>query len=351
MHYRVNPQMIVVARESQGISQWELAGRASIRQPTLSRYESGLLEVPEADLKRLVRALDFPPAFFEQTDRVYGFGGACFYHRKRRRIAIGELRRIQAKLNVFRFQLQRLLRGVEVKTDCSLIQLPPEDCGGPAGVAQAIRRLWNLPLGPVDSVISTVEHAGAIVYSWDFGTSNLDAISQVAPDSPPIIFTNSRIPADRLRFTLMHEIGHLVMHESYSPTMEQEADEFASEFLMPASEIRSELRKLSMPRLAALKERWKVSMQALIRRARDVGQITDRQYRSFCTRMSMLGWRVDEPVDIPSEQPTVFENILRAYTDEQQLSISEISAIANANDSRFRMHWRERPDRLKVVSD
>jgi Zn-dependent peptidase ImmA (M78 family) len=120
---------------------------------------------------------------------------------------------------------------------------------------------------------------------------------------------------------------------------------------MPASEIRSELRKLSMPRLAALKERWKVSMQALIRRARDVGQITDRQYRSFCTRMSMLGWRVDEPVDIPSEQPTVFENILRAYTDEQQLSISEISAIANANDSRFRMHWRERPDRLKVVSD
>jgi Zn-dependent peptidase ImmA (M78 family) len=348
--YDVNPQMIIVARESQGMSQSELAARSGIRQPTLSKYEAGLLEVSDTDLMRLANALQFPAQFFEQTDRVYGFGGACFYHRKRRRLAIGELRRIQAKLNVFRFQLHRLLRGVDVVTDCSLVQIAPEECGGPAGVAQEIRKLWGVPIGPVDSVISTVEHAGAIVYSWDFGTTSLDAISQVAPDSPPIIFTNSRIPADRLRFTLVHEIGHLVMHQSHSPAMEQEADEFASEFLMPAKEIRPELRKLSMPKLAALKERWKVSMQALIRRAHDVGQISDRQYRSFCARMGMLGWRQNEPVDIPSERPTVFHNILRAYTDEQQLSISEISAIANANESRFAKYWPDRPDRLKVVS-
>jgi Zn-dependent peptidase ImmA (M78 family) len=98
-----------------------------------------------------------------------------------------------------------------------------------------------------------------------------------------------------------------------------------------------------------LKERWKVSMQALVRKARDLGQISDRQYRSLFTRMSMKGWRTEEPIDIPREEPTVFDDILRAYSIDQQLTIEEISKIANANPSRFKNHWRDDPNnRLRV---
>src|ERR1019366_9937990 len=84
---------------------------------------------------------------------------------------------------------------------------------------------------------------------------------------------------DRLRLTLVHEVGHIIMHESATPTMEVEANAFAAEFLAPRKEIKGSLLGLNMAKLADLKRHWKMSMQALIMRAYELKTITESQRR------------------------------------------------------------------------
>src|SRR5205085_1412705 len=136
-------------------------------------------------------------------------------------------------------------------------------------------------------------------------------VSQWVEGTPPLFFLNARQPGDRLRWTLAHEVGHLVMHEVPSPSQESEADAFAAELLLPADEIESELEPVTLPHLAQLKIRWRVSIAALLRRAHDLGLNTKSQYHRLFTRYSMLGYRHGEPAPVPVEQPGLVRQVLR----------------------------------------
>lgn len=345
MNNDVNPAMIVVAREARGITQSQLAKLIGVSQGKISKYESGILPVTEEDAVAIGRELEFPRRFFSQTDRVYGFGSTCFYHRKRQKMPIGQLRQLQAQLNIFRFQVKRLVRGVEIEAEHEFVNLDVVEHGTPEAVAQLVRGHWHIPMGPVRNVIEVIENAGAVVYELPFGSPYLDAISQTAPDCPPVIFVNREIPADRLRFTLMHEVGHLIMHRVPDDEMELQADKFAAEILMPEREIRSSLRHLSLQRMAALKEEWGVSMNAILKRAQDLGQISDRYARTLWSRMAKQGWRTKEPVDIPREKPTVFKQILSIHLNEHGYTLPELSDTANALPHRFSRHFARLDDR------
>src|SRR5690606_10379613 len=114
------------------------------------------------------------------------------------------------------------------------------------------------------------------------GTRHMDATSIWFANSPPMIFYNSALATDRLRFTLAHELGHLVMHDVPSETQEEEADLFASEFLMPENDIRPQFRrKLSLKVFASMKPYWKVSMAALVYKSHQLGELSDSQYRYY----------------------------------------------------------------------
>jgi Zn-dependent peptidase ImmA (M78 family) len=89
-----------------------------------------------------------------------------------------------------------------------------------------------------------------------------------------------------------------------SSVQERQADEFASEFLMPASDIRAGLRGgVDLNKLLSLKQQWSVSMAALARRAQSLGVISDWQYRNLMIEMSALGYRTQEPGVIAPERP------------------------------------------------
>jgi hypothetical protein len=125
---------------------------------------------------------------------------------------------------------------------------------------------------------------------------------------PPLMLINSGLSPDRQRFTILHELGQLVMHVFPAENQENEANQFASEFLTPAAEVEPDLRGLTagdFRRLMELQSHWKVSIGMLIQRAKDLGCISDRQFKEFRVRLSRMGWHSSEPVDLPAEEPSV----------------------------------------------
>jgi Zn-dependent peptidase ImmA (M78 family) len=218
-------------------------------------------------------------------------------------------------------------------------------------IAKIVRRKWGIPPGPVDNLTSVIENAGGIVIRCSFGTKKIDAMSQWVVGQPPLFFVNSEIPADRSRFTLAHEVGHVIMHQIPTPEMEKEADRFASEFLMPEEDIKPHLTSMSLPRLASMKPYWKVSMAALLMRASDLKRITPRQKTYLWTQMGRQGFRLHEPVEIPSETPTVLQDIIDVHLNEYGYDIAELSHLVASFEVEFRKTYLPLPppQRLRVV--
>ncbi len=341
--------MLILARESRGYSQTQLAKKAGVSQAAISKFESGVLEIPDDRLKAIAEAVEYPTAFFFRRDRRYGYGSPCIYHRKRQSLPLSKQRELQATLNIRRIEIARLLRSVEIETDAGFVRMDIEDYDSPEQIAQLIRRSWRLPLGPVQNLVRSIENAGGIVISGSFGTHKLDAISLRTPGLPPFFFVNRDIPGDRMRFTLAHEIGHVVMHTLPSVEQEREADKFAAELLMPAKEIKSDLRPLNFQKLGSLKYHWKVAMSALIRRARDLDQITDRQAKRFWMKMGELGYRTNEPYPIAQEEPSIVKDVVDLHLRHYGYSIPELSKTVALYTEEFHSLYVHEMPRLRLV--
>ena len=142
---------------------------------------------------------------------------------------------------------------------------------------------------------------------------------------------NSAMPPDRVRLTLAHELGHLVLHSDITidQDVEAEANQFAGEFLMPEEVIRPALRNLRVARLLDLKREYGVSMQALVERAFHLELISPTQRTSMYKMFSARGWRKVEPgsEDLPPEQTSLASAIGRSLS-ERGLSPDEVARIA-----------------------
>lgn len=342
----INPEMVTLAREARAMSQAELAQALNITQSRLSKIEAGLLDVPHELVRTLATTLRYPEAFFGMTERRYGIAISEYYHRKRQKLSARALDAIHAKLEVIRIQVGRLLRSVQITSDYDFPYFDIDDFENDAAeVARAARAYWKIPSGPITSVVKVIEDAGGIVIRCNFETRLLDAVSRPLPSMPPLFFSNDSMPADRERWTLAHEAGHIIMHSSAHPEMEEQANIFASEFLMPASEIKPSLHDITLPKLAALKRVWRVSMAALLFRAKDLGTINERRYRFLNMQLAKAGYKLREPIEtnFAHEQTSLLQSVLAHHRDELGFTIEDLAKLLVMHEPELRTTYHLAP--------
>jgi Zn-dependent peptidase ImmA (M78 family)/transcriptional regulator with XRE-family HTH domain len=338
-----NPEMLILARESRGLTQNELAGQLSVFQGTVSKLEAGMLQPSEDLLRLMADRLKYSEHFFQQTDRVYGLNSTVFFHRKRQSVPDKVMRRLHAQMNITRMRVRRMLRSVDLEHGNRFQEIRPEEHKGDVvTIARMVRSNWLLPPGPVRNVTKTIEDAGGFVIKMDFGIRQADAVSEWVDGSPPIFLVNSNadISGDRYRLTLAHEVAHIFMHRDFDPNMETEANQFMAEFLMPRREIKSALFNLNMAKLAELKRYWKVSMQALVHRAYELKTITENQRRYLYINITKrTGSRIHEPLEseMPIEQPGLFNRLVQIHLGKLGYSTTQFAKMLFfADDSEFR---------------
>lgn len=348
-----NPDMLILARQSRGMTQGALAKEVKATQGWISKLENGLApEPPTERVEALSRALRYPPDFFYRREGMTGLPAS--FTRRFSRLPARVFERLNALTNIWRMNIARLLRAAEFDSDYEVPNLDVDAYGGdPEEIARAVRAAWQLPAGPVRDLIGVLEGAGVILVPCDFGAPDLDAIAQPIPGMPPLVFYNTLIPTDRLRFTLAHELGHLVMHRVPTPEMEPQAHAFAAEFLMPRKEIKTHFGGgVSLSTLAALKPIWRVSMAALLRRAYDVGSITQSRYQRLNAELSRRGYRRREPVelDIAPETPTILRDLFELHTKRLGYSPEEIMQMFTVNADDFEFTYALDRPKLRLVA-
>ena len=338
----LNHEMIVLAREYRNLTQEQLARSIFVSQATIAKIEGGLMsDAPELTIERLAKALDFPKEFFYQNNERLGFGSSAFYYRKRAKITASDRKKISGIVNLIRISLEKLLDAVDLEAKRELPFFEIEEYGGSASnVAKALRVSWSLPEGPIGNITSLIESAGVIIVPCKFGTRFMDGTSLRLTNMPPLIFINSDMPGDRWRFTLAHELGHLIMHQIPSETMENEADLFASEFLLPDIDLNAQFSRYSQIRiqdLANIKPYWKVSIGALLMKADSLGFLTANKKRYLWSQMAKFGYKTKEPNPIEKEPVNNYPNLFDYYKKELKYSVDDMAKTVLINPQEFEL--------------
>ncbi|MFI6550083.1 ImmA/IrrE family metallo-endopeptidase [Streptomyces prunicolor] len=338
---QAQPGMLVLARESRGLTQVEVAtamakasagGSTPVSQGYVSRAEAGRLVVSGERLELYATALGYPPELLCLDPQVNGIGVGLVHHRKKASLSASALRRVHAHLALARLQLDGLASAAALpEIPRRFFRVLLDDLITPKDAARRVRREWGVAPGPVPDMVGVLENAGATVVTIDLDSDLLDAVSQWDEDGQPLLLANTRAPGDRRRFSIAHELGHLAMHPvpGAGSTQEKQADAFAAEFLMPAADIREAFSGgVDLARLAELKHIWGTSMGALLRRAQTLNAISEWQYRNLVIEMSALGYRTAEPVEVPPERPQRIPALVRTLLTDHQMPLEEAAACA-----------------------
>jgi Zn-dependent peptidase ImmA (M78 family)/transcriptional regulator with XRE-family HTH domain len=345
-----NPDMLRLARDAREMTQAELATSAGVTQALVSKLEHGLITEPSSEVvTALSDSLKFPTEFFFQQERAVGF--PHFHYRKRARMGAKELARLEAIINIRRQHIAKLVRSFEEPVEKPIPQFDLDATGTtPEKIAERIRAYWMLPRGPIGDLVEIIENAGGIIISNRMGSMMLDGVSFRSEGLPPLFFMNRDMPADRFRFSLAHELGHMVLHgvPDDDAVMEDQAHRFAAEFLMPAAEIRPYLKDARISNFARIKKFWKVSVKALIRRAHDLKMITDHQYKILNIQYNKV-FKAGEPEEFQHETPKRLSYIVRYHLEKLGYTLADMARLLCFREEDVSRVYLGRP-RLSVVT-
>jgi Zn-dependent peptidase ImmA (M78 family)/transcriptional regulator with XRE-family HTH domain len=369
---QINGGMLLLARKRRRKTQKDLAAETGVAQAAISRVENGTKDVlSHEEIQSIARFLGFPVSFFFEQEPLYktplSIHGAAF--RKKSAVSAKDQGAVVALANHLVLHLRRMLEAVDLEPQFPLLQFEVVDdkssvseharaVTSAAEAAQKVRKSWQLDDGPLPNLVKYIEATGVFVVQGDFGGADIDGVTIRPPGMKPVVVLNADRPADRKRFSLAHEYGHVILHPFPYDAMEKEANEFAAELLTPAKGVLPDLKKpLTIPRLGQLKLKWRVAMAALIYRAKALNAITDQAATSLYKKMSYYGYRTREPDEfsIEHEQGSLSTQLLELHTEDLGYSFDELAdALRTFPTELAEMHGLKPPDqrpkpKLKLV--
>lgn len=318
-HGRFEPARLTQARVRVGVSKSDLASEVGVSAAAVGQYEAGVNSPRPDVLDKLAKALEVRPGFFGVGRPLARIDTVNAHFRSLRSARVSDRQKALATSALvweLTFALERYIK----LPDVDLPKVPPDI--GPAGAAGALRHHWGLPDGPVRHLVATAESRGIVVAVRPLGEIDaVDAFSVVIVDRPIIVTTPRRSEnVFRHRFSIAHEIGHLLMHANsgeHSAAIEREADEFAAAFLTPAASMDRALpQRLDLAALDRLGRTWGVSPHSLVRRMVERGRTTESSARRAYQRLAVVDDPSADPTSAyPGEVPTLLKKATELAAD------------------------------------
>jgi Zn-dependent peptidase ImmA (M78 family)/DNA-binding XRE family transcriptional regulator len=306
-----NPSRLTWARKRRGLTKTRFAAAIGVEPRSMTAYEAGEF-APEPDrLQKIARILKFPEAFFFGDDlEEPALDTASF--RSMSKMTAGQRDKALGSGAIALL----LNEWIEARFQLPHAQLP--DLGrdaSPESAAEAVRTAWSLGELPIKNMLHLLEAKGVRVHSLAVDAVEVDAFSLWRQDRP-FVFLNTLKSAEHARFDAAHELGHLVLHRHAAPNgqqAEQDANAFASAFLMPAASVRAHApRFATMDQLIRLKKIWTVSLAAMTYRLHKLGLLSDWHYRKLYIEISKRGYRKAEPDGAQREASQVLHKVFAA---------------------------------------
>lgn len=329
------------AREACGYSLRELEAAidSQVSAQAIGKYERGEMMPGSKALMALSRALGVSPEFLMSTREVE-LAGVDF--RKAAHASVKEEKCVEAAVLD---QVERYLELEELfpysmaqwSQPSSLDNFLVRNLDDAEAAADRLRIEWKLGIDPIPMMAELLEERGVKVIALNLSGSVSGSKALVRRpdlDDAPVIVVNSSHNGERQRFTLAHELAHLVLNCVEGLDEEKAADRFAGAFFMAREMLLNLVGRnrtsISIGELAELKKLFKVSLASIVVRCHQVGALTKAAYGRIWGQIKALGWNSQnstEPNPIPAEKPQRMERLCLRGVSEGAISTSKAAEL------------------------
>ena len=200
--------------------------------------------------------------------------------------------------------------------------------------ATSVRIAWNLGGDPIPDMTELLEERSIKVFKWSL-PGTVDGLScrvrRVRGDDVPVVVCSTGKSLERQRFTIAHELGHLVLDIPSTVKEERACHRFAGAFLAPGDELIREVGRrrfnFGFGELIEIKYMFGISAAALVMRMRDLGIITEATVRDIFGGIGS-NWRTDEPCPLNrTENPMRFRRLCLRALAENEISESKAAEL------------------------
>ena len=333
------------ARKAAGFSLRDLGERVGVSHAAIKKYEDGTA-MPSSDiLIGISRALKIRSEYFFRPEIVALEG---IEYRKRSSMPKKRLDAITHEVIdqiERRIELENLFPQPPVKVfaavDGLIVQITSMD--QIEDVAECVRSSWDLGLDPIPDLIDVLETNGIRVFMIDANAENKFDGLAARVNGMPIVVVGRHWPGDRQRFTLAHELGHLMLEGRLAEDLNAEmaCNRFAGAFLFPRASVIQELGEhrsaIELKELGLLKEEFGLSMAGILYRARDLGIVSQAYREEQAKLFRFKGWFLKEPgPGYPTEKAHIFEQLVFHALAEEYIGESKAAELMNLPLQQFR---------------
>lgn len=350
------------ARKARAKTAVQLAGELGVSPQSISQYEKNKQSPSPRVIDRMCSVLRLPSHFFfsvgiQERDELVFWRSRSSATKQMRDAFDVQIRWIR---DIVRFIEDRI-----VFPDTNVPDFDPpadprkfknEDI---EDFASKTRRFWGLKDGPISNAVWLLEKNGIVVLRNHLGDERLDAFSQLQfpPESDRsfVILGTDRKSAGRSRHSLGHELAHLLLHRNVPPRtarlpeihrlMEKQATRFSGAFMLPPTSFPQDVYSADPLSLVHLKQRWRISIAAMLMRLSDLDAIDEISKRRAFVKLSRMGWRKEEPLDdeIEPDEPDLICGALDVLLEQKIIDATMIESETH--------HYCEEIERLLGVDD
>lgn len=309
----IDPVRVKVAREVAGLSKTQLSDLLGVSLKTVSHFES---EGAPAKYTGVLSVATNRPVTFFSGDPFEILEAEQVHFRSSKRVA----KKAKAESTSYGSIGLWLYANLISKFKLPAVDVPTLDHLEAEIAAQRIRIAWNLRDEPLPNLVQLFESRGIRVLSLPKAIEKLDAFSYWYSDGFPYVFLNTSKTAERVRFDLAHELGHLVLHSrevDEGRDLEKEADRFAAEFLMPARAIHRDMPPYAdVKKILELKRIYRVSAAAMNYRGGELGILKEWGQRQNYVELAKMGFRSGEPDGLQLDRSRILPFVLNSLKNK-----------------------------------
>lgn len=337
---------LIEAVKARGFTWKELSKLAFIKASTLSDYKNGNITPSLEQLEKIAVALEFPVDYFLRPSLPGSALKGPRLFRASTSITQRAADQAETRLSWAAQALayaDRYLHTPQptfLQAYSHLVEPLSLDNDQIELIALSVREKLGFGRGPVTHLVRAMEKAGMVVLRYEsLSHIKMDGLSQHTESGRPLcaIITSENMSLARENFSLAHELGHIVLHAQIpehryneladGKLLEDQANLFASAFLLPSESFIPEVVAPSLGQFVHLKKKWRTSIAAMIRRCRQLNRITNQEYSSLQVRLSQRRWRSKEPLDdlLEPERPILLQQVFRALSSRDGIKGSRIA--------------------------
>ncbi|HQQ95013.1 MAG TPA: ImmA/IrrE family metallo-endopeptidase [Bacteroidia bacterium] len=350
----VFPTRLAAAREMAGLSQQALANLSALSKQAISKFENGHLKPSGDAVTKLAGALHKPEDyFFQQVNEGSAIRLVSIALREEINVIQEEFDLIKKDTEDYLFRLIELEKIADSKQEFKnpIEDLQIETRKDIQKAVKQLRKKWNLGNIQIANVVTLLEAKGIKVYEVE-RSEQFNGFAAWAGRIPIIVINSGIKEVTRVRFTALHELGHIVLNfidELDNETIERLCDAFSGELLFPQEAIVIELgrsrTKITIEELKYLKEKYGISVLAIMFSAYKAAVIDLDTYRRW--KMYYNQWMAEEKdfgKFASEERPQRFNRLLFGCLIEDRISIGKASVLAKMKegDLKKRFHSLEK---------